>query len=79
MVTQPQTQTPVLQITSQSEAERLWKHTLFGAGTYVNMIEGYCRLDMPSVPTEAVQALVTRLQEVLKNIEAKNAIPSNSQ
>jgi len=34
----------------QGEAERLWRHVMFGTGTCVGMIEGYLNIGMPGDP-----------------------------
>lgn len=67
MAAQP---TAMLNITSDGEGMRLWKHVLFGTGTCIGMIEGYAALGMPGDPYEALCQLRERLNQVISTYEA---------
>lgn len=69
----------VLNITSESEGERLWHHVLFGTGTCVDMIEGYHAANMPGNPLERIKSLSGRLQAVINTIETNNEGSSSSE
>lgn len=56
---------PVLAITGDSEADRLWKHAMVGTGTCVGLIEQYVSVGMPRPPLNHIAGLHDRLGKVL--------------
>ena len=53
-------------LTSKGEAERLWKHVLFGTGTCVGMLCGYTDLEMPGNPLQQLYALRDQLNAIIE-------------
>lgn len=58
-------------VSVEGEADRLWRHVLFGTGTTVGMIEGYAAIDMPGDPLPQLYVLADRLNQIIKSLEGK--------
>lgn len=58
----------VLQITTDSEGDRLWKHVLFGTSTCLAMIEGYADLAMPGDPRDTLVSFRDRLNTLIERL-----------
>ena len=58
-------------VSVDGEADRLWKHVLFGTGTCVGMIEGYVNLEMPGNPLPHLHNLAGRLIAIIEMLEAQ--------
>ena len=57
--------TPVLSITGDGEADRLWKHAMVGTSTCIGLVEQYAALGMPHLPANQIAAFRNRLDQVL--------------
>jgi len=58
-------------VSVDGEAERLWRHVLFGTGTCVGMIAGYVEIDMPGDPLPQLEALANRLSQIIETVKGK--------
>jgi hypothetical protein len=67
------TQVDLQVITVVGEADRLWRHVLFGTGTCIGMLAGYAALSMPGNPLPELRALRQRIDEIIKSLERNNA------
>lgn len=53
-------------MTTETEADRLWKHVLVGTSTCISMIGQYQSLGMPNMPIEGVTQLRDALNTILE-------------
>jgi len=60
-------------ISVDGEAERLWKHVLFGTGTCVGMLSGYTALELPGDPLPHLYSLAERLHEIIATHEKRKS------
>lgn len=58
---------PVLAITTDGEADRLWRHCLVGTSSCVAMIEQYADLGMRKMPIQKIEALRDWLTKIVEN------------
>ena len=57
---------PVIQLSSENEARRLWGQAMIGTTSFVTMIESYCDFGVPGVPVDAINKLAVRLEQAVK-------------
>ena len=59
--------TPVLAITTEGEARRLWSHALIGTSTCVALLRQYARVGMPHMPSDDIRRLRDELTQVIES------------